>query len=115
MDGGSSRVASPRQREKTGRLTSCNAWPQSGTICGFSPGSLKLKERGSRQTGHSFSSSLSWLETTGKGAASMAANGWTAASAVGLAMTTGGEGIFGKLAAEGVLLLIDTPEREAVS
>lgn len=45
-------------------------------MCGFSPGSLKLKLRGSRQTGHSSSSSVaSWLETTGRGAATMAAKG----------------------------------------
>lgn len=55
--------------------TSCRACPQSGTICGFSPGSLKLKLSGSRQTGHASSSSLSWLDTTGTGAATMAAKG----------------------------------------
>ena len=52
-------------------------------MCGFSPGNLKLKLRGSRQTGHSASSSVaSWLETTGRGAATIAAYGWrTRASA----------------------------------
>jgi len=42
--------------------TPCKAWPHSGTMCGSSPGSLKLKPRGSRQTGHSASSSTTSLE-----------------------------------------------------
>ena len=44
---------------------------------GFSPGSLKLKESGSRQTGHSSSSSgAEWLETTGRGPMGTTEYGW---------------------------------------
>lgn len=59
--------------------TSCKAWPHSGTTWGFSPGRRKLKLRGSRQTGQSFSSSsVSWLfETTGMGGVMAAAKGWS--------------------------------------
>ena len=50
------------ERVERERGTSCSEWPHSGTMCGFSPGSLKLKLRGSRQTGHSASSSRMSLE-----------------------------------------------------
>jgi len=42
--------------------TSCKACPHSGTMCGFSPRSLKLRLRGSRQTGHLASSSTTSRE-----------------------------------------------------
>ena len=64
------------------KLTSCNACPHSGTMWGFSPGRRNEKLRGSRQTGQSSSSSRgSWLETTGTGAATIAAYGWIAGKA----------------------------------
>ena len=67
-------VMAPKKRKA---LTSWRAWPHSGTIWGFSPGRRKLKERGSRQTGHSSSSSDgSWFDTTGSGAWTMEAKGW---------------------------------------
>lgn len=62
------------KNEDVSLLTSCKACPHSGTICGFSPGSLKLKLSGSRHTGQS-SSSSSLDDTTGRGAETMLAYG----------------------------------------